>query len=215
LFFELFLIGVVTLTSCGVVTPPTPTIDTNAIITQVGLTVEAGLAMTEAAKPSITPTNTPKPSPTNTVTPMISPTPFTINTPTYQVPLPGSTSSPDKLKYIADITLPDGTEVGAGDILDKTWEIQNIGTSYWNTKYRLYYCAGLPVALVKNTLPKLFVNLSGEVDPSEKVQITVSIVAPQTSGFYRIYFQLLNESGNKVIDEQGNGCGLWADFKVK
>jgi len=68
--------------------------------------------------------------------------------------------------------------------------------------------------LVKNVLPKLYINLDGDVAPAENVDITFSIIAPGTNGHYRIYFQLLNASGVKVPDDQGNGCSLWADFTV-
>jgi len=214
LSFGSLLAGIILLASCGTATPKTPTVDANSIITQVAQTVEAGLAMTQAAMPSPTPTKTLQPTPTRTATLLISPTPFTINTPTFQPLLPGSTSSGDMLKFVQDITIPDGTVFKSGDVNDKTWEIQNIGTTTWNKNYRFYYCAGLPVDLVSKVLPKLFVNLGGDETPSTKVQITVSIIAPGTEGHYRIYFQLLNASGVKIPDDAGNGCSLWVDFTV-
>lgn len=214
LFIGFFLLGTILLSSCGSAVPPTPTIDPNAVITQVAQTVQAGLALTQAAIPSATPTNTQQPTPTNTSTPLITNTPFTINTPTYQPLLPGTSSSGDKLKFIEDITIDDGTEFKSGKVKDKTWEIQNIGTTTWNKNYRFYYCAGLPVELVSKVLPKLYVNLGVDVAPNEKTQITVSIITPDAEGHYRIYFQLLNASGIKVPDDAGNGCSLWADFTV-
>jgi hypothetical protein len=215
LFIGIVLAGTILLASCGSAAPQTPTIDPNAIITQVAQTVEAGLSMTQAAIPSATPTNTPQPTPTNTATPLVTNTPFTINTPTYQALLPGSKTSGDQLKFIQDITIPDGTIFKSGDVNDKTWEIQNIGTTTWNKNYRFYYCAGLPVDLVNKVLPKLYVNLDGDIAPSAKTQISVSIIAPDIEGHYKIYFQLLNASGIKVPDDAGNGCSLWVDFTVK
>jgi hypothetical protein len=213
-FFGFFIVGTVLLASCSPALPVTPTEDTNLILTQVAQTVAVGFTQTEASKPRATPTNTLQPTYTRTATLMISPTPFTINTPTFQIPLPGAKLGPDILKYIGDITVPDGTVVGSGDILDKIWEIQNVGTSTWNENYRFYYCAGLPLEMVKDALPKLFVKLPGPVKPSEKIQISFSIITPQANAHYRIYFQLLDEKGNKIPDEQGNGCSLWADFTV-
>jgi len=215
LIFGFFLAGTILIASCGTALPQTPTIDPNSVITQVALTVEAGLAMTQAALPSATPTYTPQPTPKKTATPMVSPTPFTVNTPTYQPLLPGAASSGDKLKFINDITIPDGTVFQSGDVNDKTWEIQNIGTTAWNKNYRFYYCAGLPTELVNKVLPKLFVTLGADVAPNANVQITVSIIAPNAEGHYKVYFQLLNASGVKVPDDDGNGCSLWADFTVK
>lgn len=48
---------------------PTATVDTNVIVTQAAQTVQAGMALTEAAKPTIAPTNTP--APTNTMDPVM------------------------------------------------------------------------------------------------------------------------------------------------
>lgn len=215
LIIGLFLLGTILLASCGSAVPQTPTVDPNAVITEVAQTVQAGLAMTQAAIPSATPTNTLEPTQTNTSTPLVTNTPFTINTPTYQALLPGSTTSGDKLKFIQDVTIPDGTVFKSGDVNDKTWEIQNIGTTTWDKNYRFYYCAGLPVELVNKVLLKLYVNLAGQIRPNEKTQITVSIIAPGTEGHFKVYFQLLNASGIKVPDDAGNGCSLWVDFIVK
>jgi hypothetical protein len=130
---SLILLAAVVLAACGPSTPPTPTLDANAVITQVAQTVEAGLAQTQAALPSLTPTNTVQPTATATITPAITSTPFTINTPTFSAPLPGTTGGPDKLKFVEDVTIPDGTVFKAGEGFDKTWKIENIGTYYIGT----------------------------------------------------------------------------------
>jgi Ig-like domain from next to BRCA1 gene len=211
---SLILLAAVVLAACGPSTPPTPTIDANAVITQVAQTVEAGLAQTQAAIPSPTSTNTPQPTAIATLTPVVTSTPFTINTPTFSAPLPGTTSGPDKLKFVADVTVPDGTIFKPGEGFDKTWKIQNIGTSTWNKNYRFYYCAGIPNDLVKKVIPKVYINLDGDIAPQSNLEITMSLISPDANGHYRIYFQLLNASGLKVPDDQGNGCSLWVDFTV-
>ncbi len=215
LIFGPFLAGVFLLASCGTAAPATPTIDANAIITQVAQTVEAGLALTQAALPSSTPTNTPPPTPTSTATHAVTPTTFTVNIATSQPILPG-TVGPDEYHFVQDVTVSDGTVVGPGDVLDKTWEIKNIGTSFWNTSYRLFYCSGLSNDLVPKVFPKLFYNIPAEVDPAESLKLTFTFVAPTAVGHYKIFFQLLTDKGNQVVDdsEAHYGCGLWADFTV-
>lgn len=46
------------------------------------------------------------------------------------------------LAYIADISIPDGTLVTPGTVIDKTWEVENIGTCGWTAEYSLRHVGG-------------------------------------------------------------------------
>jgi hypothetical protein len=46
------------------------------------------------------------------------------------------------LTYLEDLTIPDGTAVRPGEMLDKRWMIQNNGTCNWNENYRLRLVSG-------------------------------------------------------------------------
>ena len=37
----------------------------------------------------------------------------------------------DWISFVADVTVPDGLPVAPGQILEKTWRLQNIGTCWW------------------------------------------------------------------------------------
>ena len=80
-YFPFVLIGVVlllALSACGSPATPAPTLDMNAVFTQVGATLEMGYTQTALAMP--TATNTPEP--TLTPEPSATPQPLIITTPT-------------------------------------------------------------------------------------------------------------------------------------
>ena len=43
----------------------------------------------------------------------------------------------DAARFLEDLTIPDGTIVAPGAILDKRWSVQNTGTCDWGPDYRL------------------------------------------------------------------------------
>ncbi len=45
-------------------------------------------------------------------------------------------------RFLADLTVPDGTAVAAGEPIDKRWSVQNDGTCDWGPGYRLVHVAG-------------------------------------------------------------------------
>jgi len=89
-----------------------------------------------------TPTWTTLPSLTPTIRPTITVLiPTETQTPTldfvqdynYQ---PASTGC-DVAGFVADITIPDGTEMAPGSVFTKTWSLKNDGTCTWNSDYRI------------------------------------------------------------------------------
>lgn len=49
------------------------------------------------------------------------------------------------LKFLEDLTIPDGTLVNAGASIDKQWLIQNSGTCDWDSTYHLQWIGGDPL----------------------------------------------------------------------
>ncbi len=45
-------------------------------------------------------------------------------------------------RFLADLTIPDGTVVAAGETIDKRWSVENDGTCDWGPGYRLVQVAG-------------------------------------------------------------------------
>ena len=116
---------------------PTLTQDANIVLTGVANTAVA--KMTEIA--AITPSPLPA---TETQTPL----PATaIPSPTETLGLPTATSaggvpSVDQATFVADVTVPDGSNFSPGQAFVKTWRIQNSGATTWNTSFKLTFLQG-------------------------------------------------------------------------
>jgi len=48
----------------------------------------------------------------------------------------------DDANFIADISIPDGTTLQAGEQFTKTWRFQNTGKTTWTTEYAIQYLEG-------------------------------------------------------------------------
>ncbi|WP_299028012.1 NBR1-Ig-like domain-containing protein [uncultured Thermanaerothrix sp.] len=57
------------------------------------------------------------------------------------VPSPTSMCQ-NNLSFVSDLTIPDGSSVPTGAILDKRWEVINSGNCDWDERYRLRLIAG-------------------------------------------------------------------------
>jgi len=74
--------------------------------------------------------------------------PGQLSTPTvlsqnHETPLPTVTPACiDQLKYLEDLTIPDGMLVSPGDLLDKRWKVANNGTCNWDQRYRMRLMSG-------------------------------------------------------------------------
>lgn len=104
--------------------------------------------------------------------------------PPYPVPPPGTCY--DNAAYVADVTVPDGTLFDRGVAFNKTWRLRNIGTCTWHTGYQLVFVGGSQM-----NAPNA-VNLPHDVPPGATVDITVPMVAPNTTGTYRGNWQMRN-----------------------
>ncbi|MFZ5912261.1 MAG: NBR1-Ig-like domain-containing protein [Chloroflexota bacterium] len=145
-----------------------------------------------------------------TFTPTVTGTPPT-PTPTSTAPTKTPTvppSSCDKVQFISDVTVPDGTTFAPGTAFTKTWRLKNVGSCTWTTSYQLVFYSGEkmggPDALA---FPQ-------SVAPGQTVDITVNLVAPNTAGTYRGNWMFKNASGALFgIGSQANKP-WWVEIKV-
>jgi hypothetical protein len=88
----------------------------------------------------------------------------------------------NNLRFISDMTVPDGTQVAPGSPVDKQWQVENNGTCNWDSRYRLKFIAGadLGAPLVQ----ALFPARSG-TQPA----IRLTFTAPEEPGTYRSAWQ--------------------------
>jgi len=207
------------LAACNVGATPAPTVDINAINTAAVATamgqISAQLTQTALAAPSSTP------MPTDTSLPLATfalptsaagspvaggalPTVSFNNTPnTNTTPLAGftpiapaaTTSLGDACNnsvYIADVTIPDNSEIKPGVDFKKIWRVQNTGTCTWDEGYKLAFISG----------DKALDPVSFEFKRSEDfvaggatADVGVNLTAPLKEGTYSATWQMQSDSG--------------------
>ncbi len=184
--FTLSFIIAILLTACGGNAPASPTPDVNAIYTAAAETVIAELSQTAAI-------NTASPAETATATQRIStatavPTSVETSTPTIVVEASPTDASCDNAAFVADISVPDNTEMTPGQNFEKTWLIKNTGTCTWGQDYHLVFGYDEKMNGQARPLPNI-------VSPEETVEVTVVFTAPSTTGEYRSYWRMANTAG--------------------
>lgn len=143
----------------------------------------------QAASPTLTPTVV-------TMTPSLTPTLFITNTvpvsvsPTISSGTGGSTAvGCDNSVFVADVTIPDGTEMVPGQVFKKTWTIQNNGTCAWTTAYKVTFLSG-------NQMNGVADPITVEVPPGQSTNVSVSMTASATGGNTG-YWILTNANGQQ------------------
>ena len=166
-----------------------PTPDVAVIRTSAASTVISQFTLTAAAF-------TPTPSrPTETTAPSTPSTPGATNTATTQ-PLAQVTNAQgttvalcDSLQFVADVTIPDDTNMSPGQDFLKTWRIKNTGSCPWGQGYRLVY------ADYANDMDGQPQTLTEVVQPGQEVEISVQFTAPSEIGNYLSAWQMQNPAG--------------------
>ncbi|MBV6450129.1 MAG: hypothetical protein MHPDNHAH_00850 [Anaerolineales bacterium] len=135
--------------------------------------------------PTSTPTKTPGP-----ITPTVPP------------------SACDRVQFVADVTVPDGSTFAPGATFTKTWRLKNVGSCTWTTSYQLAFFSGEQMsAPASATFPR-------DVAVGQTIDITVPMTAPAAAGSYRGYWMFKNASGALFgIGSQANKP-WWVDIKV-
>ncbi len=119
---------------------------------------------------------------------------------------PIQVSAQDKAHYISE-TYPDGSNVAPGVTFQKSWELQNSGTTTWTTDYKLILVSSSSSSLGSPDV----IPLSKVVNPGETIDISVLLTAPQTPGQYKVTWRLQNPQGQTVSVD---GYDLWVLVNV-
>lgn len=119
--------------------------------------------------------------------PTQAPTPELVDFPT------ATPACSNNLSYIADLTIPDGTVVTAGETIDKRWQVKNTGTCNWDQSYRFRLTAGSDLGASNEQA--LFPARSGIEFPYR-----ILFTAPQESGTYRSAWQAIDPQGQSFGD---------------
>lgn len=91
--------------------------------------------------------------------------------------------------FVADVTIPDGTSVNAGQVFNKTWRMANNGTCTWGAGYRLVLVAG--EAMTTSTVIPVPVTA-----PGATVNLTVPMRAPAPPGSHTGQWRLRASNGS-------------------
>ena len=126
---------------------------------------------------------------TDAVAPVASVTPLLVASPTPVLTSPCN----DNLRFLEDLTIPDGTVVEAGNLLDKRWLVENNGSCNWNASYRLALIAG--AELGATSIQALYPARSGT-----QAVIRIVFSAPQEPGTYRSAWQAHDPQGTPFGD---------------
>lgn len=118
-------------------------------------------------------------------------------------------AGPDRVTYIADISIPDGTVLKASQSFKKTWRIKNTGTSTWGTGYKIVFVSGDLMSGPKEA------PLASTVAPNTTIDVSLDLISPANNGSYRGYWELKNADGRLFGLGTNADKPFWVDIVVK
>lgn len=195
LFWATLCVEALLLVGCrGAATAPAQTQAPQAVFTAAAQTAQARMTEMAAVTPTQPATATFTIEPTQAVT-------LTATSPlTGTVTATGTlqASGTDKLEFVRDVTVPDGTQFKPGEAFIKTWQLKNTGTSTWTPQYALVYSSGEQMGAPAS------IPLSSTTPPGGTADISANLTAPQTAGSYFGFWMLRGPSG-KLFGVGANG----------
>ena len=91
---------------------------------------------------------------------------------------------------LQDVTVPDNTQMKAGEKFSKTWQFQNTGTCAWDNYTLLFDSGDQMGAPASQPVPT--------TEPGKNVNVSVDLTAPSVDGAYTGYFTLNDASGQDL-----------------
>lgn len=125
---------------------------------------------------TFTPTNTPTSTPSPTAT-----RPATSG---------GQTGQPTcsyNLDYVADISLPDGTQVFTGTSIVKTWRVRNSGTCNWTNGFTFRQIDGDAMSAITINIPTVAVGQTVDIAVTLNVGTNIASYTPLERANFRMY----------------------------
>jgi len=165
----------VTLMALPLLRPSQPD-SSDPVATVQAIVTQTVYAMTQNAPTAVPATATPVPATSTPVRPT-------------NTAVPTAVSYCDWVAFIKDVTIPDGTQLSTGEVFTKTWRLQNRGTCTWTPDYMLVFSGGDSMGSTTA------VRLPGYVAPGQTVDVSVTLTAPSSAGYYTGYWMLRNPSG--------------------
>jgi hypothetical protein len=112
-------------------------------------------------------------------------------------------------QFIADVTVPDGTNYAPNAAFTKTWRLKNIGTCAWTTTdASLIYSSG------QNMGTSTTYAMPTTVNPGQTVDITVNMTAPSTAGHYFGYYKFKSATAGVFGIGSTADKAFWVEINV-
>lgn len=148
-------------------------------------------------------------SPTATGTPASTATPTnTFPTLSLLTSTPAPVSYCNAADFVSDVSVGDGTVMGAGDDFTKVWRVRNVGTCTWTPSYSLVFSGGDRLSAPAS------VGMPAYVNPGQYIDLGVDMTAPGSNGKYVGYWKLRDSSGNMFgIGDQAQ-TAFWVSIRV-
>jgi hypothetical protein len=93
-------------------------------------------------------------------------------------------------KFVADVSIPDGTVFKPGDKFRKVWRIQNTGTCKWDQGFGLTIWAGNAMGGV----PTHFTSSDAGVEAGGIVDLGIDMIAPSEPGDYVAHWIMIDDN---------------------
>jgi hypothetical protein len=114
----------------------------------------------------------------------------------------------NRVAFVADITVPDGTSINATERFTKTWRFVNVGTCTWVTSYRFTFISGDQMGAPDSIeLPKI-------VTPGENVDISIDLTAPDSPGVYKGIWSFEDTGGRQFGLGPASTGEIWVQVRV-
>ncbi len=154
--------------------------------TVAALTVQAVLTQVAA---ELTPTAGPALTPAPTATLAALPSSTLRPQPTF---FPTETSTPIpcyRMQFVADVTLPDNSQVKPADTVVKTWRLKNVGVCTWGPDTQIVFVSGDRMGGPQNQA------IGKTIPPGGEGEISVTLITPAQAGTFIGYWMLRSPDG--------------------
>ncbi len=121
---------------------------------------------------------------------------------------PPAATCQDAATFVADVTIPDNSQVAPNTGFIKTWRVRNSGTCTWDSRYALVHAGGDLLGAIASGFP-----LPGTVAPGQHVDLSLSLVSPGNAGSYQSNWTLSSPQGGR-FGVGRSSSPLWAKITV-
>ncbi|OGO50710.1 MAG: hypothetical protein A2Z30_03840 [Chloroflexi bacterium RBG_16_64_43] len=94
-----------------------------------------------------------------------------------------------RLQFVADVTLPDNSQVKPADTVVKTWRLKNVGACIWGPDAQIVFVSGDQMGGPQNQA------IGKTIPPGGESEFSVTLVTPAQAGTFIGYWMLRSPDG--------------------